>query len=203
VRLSLAALSLMLLASGATGCGGKVETDSSSTASGPASNPPADDSTSGASSTSTASPTSTSTASATSTGTGIGDAAITPATSACALPAATEQGLLDRWNAAVAAAAEAIDFRWVMCGLFPHPTIKGGTEDAYVDFAAILLQFFQQGDDFAFLAQNQLFTTPLPIGGINTSFKQLASDVASGVSLFEYAPTATRAAVAVYLARMN
>jgi hypothetical protein len=132
-----------------------------------------------------------------------------PRRNACTLPAATEQGLLNRWNTAADAAVTAIDFNWPDCDQFPHPTFKGGSEEAYVDFAAVLLQFFQQGDDFAFLAKNELFATPLlyvfPSGqiGVDTSFEQLTAQASSGSSLFAYVPSTTQAALEAYLAKMN
>jgi hypothetical protein len=199
VFLSGATLTLVLLSCGLGGCGGKVENPSSSTTSGANSSSHGADSTSGPASTS-----GTPTASGDSGGASTGSASST-----CDLPAAIQQGLLDRWNAAVSVAAEQVDFGWSKCDEFAHPTLKGGTVEAYVDFAAVLLQFFQAGDDFTFLAQNQLFTTQLvyatPSGqiGLVMTFKELATQVASGTSLFEDAPPATRSAIAMYLAEMN
>ncbi len=115
---------------------------------------------------------------------------------------------MDRWNAAVSAAGSGIDFHWLEYDQFPHPTFKGGTEEAYGQFAAVLLQFFQQGDDFAFLANGNLFTTPLlyvfPSGqvGIDTSFEQLAMQFSSSTG-FGDAPLDTRQALAAFLARMQ
>jgi len=115
---------------------------------------------------------------------------------------------MDRWNAANGATLKAVDFTWSEYNLFPHPTFKGGTAQAYGDFAAVLLQFFQQGDDFAFLANGSFFTTPLlyvfPSGqiGIDTSFKELAMDFASGTGIFGSATPATRQGLAQFLAQI-
>jgi hypothetical protein len=128
--------------------------------------------------------------------------------SAGELPAATEQALMDRWNAAADAADTTIDFHWLEFNQFPHPTYKGGSEDAYGQFAAVLLQFFQQSDDFDFLAGGQLFTVPLiyvfPSGqvGLDTSFQQLAAEFSSSTGYGD-APAATREALAAFLARIE
>jgi hypothetical protein len=138
-----------------------------------------------------------------------GSAATSSATTpAGELPAATEQALMDRWNAAVDAAGTTIDFHWLEYDQFPHPTFKGGSEDAYGEFATVLLQFFQQSDDFDFLANGHLFTTPLlyvfPSGqiGIDTTFQQLAAQLSSSTG-FGDTPAATRQALAAFLARMQ
>lgn len=91
-----------------------------------------------------------------------------------------EQDLLARWNAAASAAEVAFDFHWATFNQFPHPTFKGGSAEAYRAFAAVLLAFFQAGDNFEFLTRNQLCTFHLvyvfPNGGIgfDTSFQALA-----------------------------
>jgi hypothetical protein len=129
------------------------------------------------------------------------------ASTACNLPPTELKALLDRWNAAVNAVATPIDFHWLVCDHFPHPTFKGGTADAYGQFATVLLQFFQQGDDFAFLANNDLFSISLlyvfPSGGVgvNTSFKQLAAFFSSATGFGDQS-TATRQALASFLARI-
>lgn len=131
------------------------------------------------------------------------------ANSACTLPAATLQSLLNRWNAAGAAVQPSIDFTWGQCDQFPHPTFKGGTVEAYRDFTAVLLQFFNEGDNFAFLSNNHLFETHLlyvfPSGeiGMDTSFEQLTAQASSGVSLFSSLPSSVTQPLAAYLAKMN
>lgn len=200
LSLSGSALTLVLFCCSLGSCGGKVEPPPSSIASGANSSSHGDDAASGANAASAG------TTSAS--GGGGGSSPGSPST-ACGLPAAIQQALLDRWNAAVMAAAEEVDFGWSKCDEFAHPTLKGGTVEAYDDFAAVLLQFFQAGDDFAFLAQNRLFTTQLVYAtlsgevGLVMTFKELATQVASGTSLFADAPAATRNAIAMYLAEMN
>jgi len=114
---------------------------------------------------------------------------------------------MDRWNAANAATPKSVDFAWTEYDRFPHPTFKLGTAEAYGDFAAVLLQFFEQGDDFDFLANGHLFATPLryvfPSGmiGVDTNFKELATQFSSSTG-FGNAPPATRQALAAFLARI-
>jgi hypothetical protein len=129
------------------------------------------------------------------------------ASTACGLSAAEMQALRDRWNAAAMAAATPFDFTWSPCDQFPHPTFKMGTAEAYGEFAIVLLKFFQQGDDFAFLGNNDVFDVPLlyvfPSGqvGLDTTFKQLSA-LFSSPSGFGNQSAATRQALAGFLARM-
>jgi hypothetical protein len=115
---------------------------------------------------------------------------------------------MDRWNAAARAAGTAIDFNWPTYDQFPHPTFFHGTADAYTQYTAVLLFFFQQGDDFTFLANGHLFNTQLlnvlPSGqvGVNTTFKELATEFSSNTGGFANAPAATLQALAAYLAQM-
>jgi hypothetical protein len=91
---------------------------------------------------------------------------------------AVMQELMSRWNLAVDASNATIDFHWPYVNGFPHPTFKGGTAEAYGQFASILLVFLQS--NFDFLAQNHLFAIELHDdtlsgpGGVVTSFEQLA-----------------------------
>jgi len=95
------------------------------------------------------------------------------------------QDLMDRWNAAVTAGDSAIDLHWAAFDQFPHPTYKGGSAEAYRAFAAVLLVFFQAGDNFDFLTRNRLFTLHLtyvfPSGasGLDTTFQALATNFAA------------------------
>jgi hypothetical protein len=123
-------------------------------------------------------------------------------------PANTQQALMARWNAAADAAGTSIDFEWTNVDQFPHPTYKGGTPQAYQQFAAVLLLFFQRGDDFSFLAQNHLFQAPLryifPNGqiGIDTTFQKLAMDFSSSTGIGNI-PDATRQAIKGFLDQMQ
>jgi hypothetical protein len=121
---------------------------------------------------------------------------------------ATQQALMARWNAAATAAGTSIDFHWTVEDQFPHPTVKGGTAQAYQQFATVLLLFFQRGDDFAFLAQNHLFETPLRFitasgqVDVDTTFQKLATELSSSTG-FGNIPDATRQALKGFLDRMN
>ena len=121
---------------------------------------------------------------------------------------ATQQALMSRWNAAADAAGTSIDFHWAAFDQFPHPTFEGGSEQAYQDFAAVLLLFFQTADNFGFLAQHHLFQSSLryvfPSGqvGIDTSFQQLATDFSSSTG-FGNISAATQQALRSFLDRMT
>ena len=116
-----------------------------------------------------------------------------------------QQDLMNRWNAAADVAATAIDFHWPAYDQFPHPTFKFGTEEAYQQFAEVLLLFFQR--DFDFLAQNHLFQTRLrnvfSSGqvGLDTTFQELATDFSSSTA-FGNIPDATRQELKGFLDRM-
>jgi hypothetical protein len=122
--------------------------------------------------------------------------------------AGVQQELLARWNAAAGASGVAIDFRWPAFDQFPHPTFKGGTAEAYQEFAVVLLTFFRQGDDFDFLARNNLFMLTLsdvfPSGqhGIDTSFLKLAISFSSPDS-FGNIPADAQAALKEFADRMQ
>jgi hypothetical protein len=96
-------------------------------------------------------------------------------------PAEVQQDLMARWNAVATAGDSAFDFHWTVFEAFPHPTYKGGSAPAYQAFAAVLLAFFQGGDNFDFLFRNHLFTLHLthvfPSGqsGLDTTFQALAT----------------------------
>ena len=114
------------------------------------------------------------------------------------------QDLMSRWNAAADAAATTIDFHWPASDQFPFPTFKGGSEEAYQQFAEVLLVFFQQ--NFDFLAQNHLFQTPLrfvaPSGQVDeATFQKLAADFSSSTG-FGNIPDATRQELKGFLDRM-
>jgi len=114
--------------------------------------------------------------------------------------------LMKRWNLVVNGAGASIDFHWSQWDQFPHPTYRGGTSDAYHQFAAVLLSFLQDQGNFAFLLQNQLFRTSLdyifPSGqnGLGTTFERLASDFSSDsmASFAMLSADAQQAMAAVY-----
>jgi hypothetical protein len=57
----------------------------------------------------------------------------------------------------------------------PHPTFKGGSVEAYHQFALVLVAFYERGDNFAYLAQNHLFNYPLSSHGLITTFLDLTA----------------------------
>jgi hypothetical protein len=92
---------------------------------------------------------------------------------------------MDRWNAAAAMIVSNYDFQWPQYTEFPHPTFKGGSIEAYQTFAVVFLHFLTQGDNFTFLASNNLFTLSLEADyangqvGLTTTFEDLATEFAS------------------------
>ncbi len=60
-----------------------------------------------------------------------------------------------------------VGFTWEE-NVFPHPTFKGGSENAYGTFAGLLLNYLDAKGNFDYLAENKLFDMPLryaPPGG--------------------------------------
>jgi hypothetical protein len=104
---------------------------------------------------------------------------------------AVQQELMSRWNAVAkdvtvpfAGSTVRVDFLWTSYNQFPHPTFKGGSAEAYQGFADILVTFYGRDDNFAFLANNQLFRIPLRYvlsSNQNTrwTFEQLTDDFSS------------------------
>jgi hypothetical protein len=78
--------------------------------------------------------------------------------------------IISRWNIVANGVPNELPPAWAMKGFrwednhFPHPTFKGGSAEAYGAFAKVLLAFFEQGDNFDFLASNQLFAVNLQSG---------------------------------------
>jgi hypothetical protein len=113
-----------------------------------------------------------------------GDAAVLGSTDA-------KQQMINRWNATVYSnpsgftAQYGFDFLWPTFSQFPHPTYKGGSEAAYQEFARLLLAFMQAGDNFDFLALNQLFDVRLGYAMANGavtsdwSFRELVNQFSS------------------------
>ena len=102
------------------------------------------------------------------------------------------QEMMSRWNVAVDASNATIDFHWQYVREFPHPTFKGGSAEAYGQFASILLAFLQS--NFDFLAQNHLFTIELDDdtvsgqGGVVTSFEKLADSFSASNAFGDITP---------------
>ena len=108
-----------------------------------------------------------------------------PSATSSLSPAQAQAELMKRWNLTVNAVGGPVDFHWNNLDQFPHPTYKGGTAQAYQAFAAVLVPFLQDDDNFAFLQTNQLFTMSLdyifPSGanGLGTTFERLVADLSS------------------------
>ena len=123
------------------------------------------------------------------------------------LTAEAQQDLMTRWNTV----AEGVvvpgfgGFKWEGFDQFPHPTYKGGSEEAYRSFAEILIAFYEKGDNFDFLTKNKCFSITLrnvfPSGqvGIETSFAQLTEDFSNN----DWMSAETRAKLAAFSARIR
>jgi hypothetical protein len=57
------------------------------------------------------------------------------------------------------------DFRWTGPNMFPHPSVKGGGEEAHAAFVKVLVAFLETGDNFEFMQKNGLFAVELVYGG--------------------------------------
>jgi hypothetical protein len=55
-------------------------------------------------------------------------------------------------------------FRWTGPDRFPHPTFKGGSEEAYTAFVKVLVTFLETGDNFEFMQKNDLFDREIGFG---------------------------------------
>jgi hypothetical protein len=108
--------------------------------------------------------------------------------------ATLENQSMARWNAVADGRTSSVNFHWDVFDKFPHPTYKGGTAEAYGEFAEVLAGFFERDDNFDFLERNELFETPLlyvfPSGqeGLRTSFEELANYFSSGTAFGDVAP---------------
>jgi hypothetical protein len=96
--------------------------------------------------------------------------------------AETQQDLMGRWNdVAEGITVESWDFRWDRFADFPHPTFKGGSSEAYIAFARILVSFYEQDDTFGYLGSSHLFDMPLQMSyadgrvAFETSFAKLTN----------------------------
>ena len=77
--------------------------------------------------------------------------------------AEAQQQMVSRWNQTVQDnpsdfyASTGFSFIWMSFDQFPHPTFKGGSSQAYREFARLMLAYTQAGDNFEFLTYNHLF----------------------------------------------
>ncbi len=71
-----------------------------------------------------------------------------------------------------------VEFLWEE-DRFPHPTFKGGSAEAYGAFARLLVKFLDEKGNFDFLAENDLFTAPLPYAKLKVdwTFTKLINDL--------------------------
>ena len=100
--------------------------------------------------------------------------------SSATVSAEVQQDLMGRWNqVADGITVESWNFRWDRFSDFPHPTFKGGSSEAYIAFARILVAFYELDDTFGYLESNKLFTMPLQMSyadrkvAFETSFAEL------------------------------
>jgi hypothetical protein len=85
-----------------------------------------------------------------------------------------KQDMVTRWNETVANnpsnfASSGFSFIWPTFEQFPHPTFRGGSAEAYQEFARLLLIYTQTGDNFDFLAVNGLFDVELRDASVSGS----------------------------------
>ena len=114
-----------------------------------------------------------------------------------------------RWNKAADGAqvpfpgGGATGLEWVN-DVFPHPTFKGGSKEAYGEFARIMVKFLDGKGTFDLLAENALFAHPLryaPPGGrelkVDWTLGKLITDLAQPGALGDH-DEATRKALKGY-----
>ena len=98
---------------------------------------------------------------------------------------------MSRWNAVARGIvlSEGFTFEWSEFEMFPHPTFKGGSVEAYQRFSEILVAFYEHEDNFDYLAQNRLFKAALRDRfangqiGFETTFEELTSFLATSSPL--------------------
>jgi len=126
--------------------------------------------------------------------------------------AAREKALgeaMARWNKAADGArvpfpgGGTVGLEWVN-DVFPHPTFKGGSKEAYGEFARVMVKFLDGKGTFDLLAENDLFAHPLryaPPGAAETkvdwTFGKLVADFAQPAALGDH-DDATRKALKGY-----
>jgi hypothetical protein len=75
--------------------------------------------------------------------------------------------LRERWNAAAktihASSSNDFDFTWTEAA-FPAPTFRGGSPEAYEEYAEILILFYSTGDNLEFAKSSGLLTHPFGDG---------------------------------------
>jgi hypothetical protein len=122
-----------------------------------------------------------------------------------------QQDLMTRWNAVADGVAIPsgfgfdVDFKWEAFDQFPHPTFKGGSEEAYRGFADILIAFYEKDDNFDFLIKNKCFSITLRYvftggqDGFRTSFAQLTDEFSQN----DWMTAETRAKLAAFSVRIR
>ena len=97
-------------------------------------------------------------------------------------PQVDPEELMSRWNAV----GDGVmvrgfgNFHWSPFDQFPHPTYKGGSDEAYTRFAEVLVAFYEAGDNFEYLTQHKVFTFVLHGAlGLTATFESLTALVLS------------------------
>lgn len=77
----------------------------------------------------------------------------------CVAMAAAEADaeLMRRWNVAVDAGTQTLDFHWRNVSDFPHPTFRGGSTLAYDEFVDVLVRFWGDSTNVKFAGCYDLF----------------------------------------------
>ena len=65
--------------------------------------------------------------------------------------------LMRRWNVAVDAGTQTLDFHWRSVTDFPHPTFRGGSTLAYGEFSDVLVRFWADSTTVKFAGCFDLF----------------------------------------------
>ena len=84
----------------------------------------------------------------------------------CAAMGAAEADaeLMRRWNVAVDASTQTLDFHWRDVADFPHPTFRRGTALAYNEFSDVLTRFWGDASTVAWAGCYDLFERPYKSG---------------------------------------
>jgi len=108
--------------------------------------------------------------------------------SSTASPEQTES-LRNRWNTAAkgieGTSGSSLDFTWTEKA-FPAPTFRGGSPQAYEQFAEILIAFYSTGDNLEYAKSNGLLTQPFSDGldpshgGTTYTLKDITTELTTG-----------------------
>lgn len=104
-----------------------------------------------------------------------------------------EAELLKRWNTAVAAAGERNNYLWQSFDNFPHPTYKGGSDEAYAEFAKVLSTFVSDKTNVDFARKNGIFDIALKANGVTMGFGKKSTTLKSLCRMLSNNPSLTGA----------